>query len=94
MSTREEPIRSSPGKDGSWVLYILRCSDGSFYAGITNDLERRLNQHRNGRASRYTRSRRPVGIVYHESCANRSHALKREFTVKALSRKEKEKLVE
>ena len=79
-------------KDKSWALYILRCSDGSFYAGITNDLSRRLNQHRDGRASRYTRSRRPVKIVHWEPCASRSHALKRESAVKALSRKEKEKL--
>jgi predicted GIY-YIG superfamily endonuclease len=84
----------APVKNGSWTLYILRCSDGSFYAGITNDLERRLNQHRDGRASRYTRSRRPVTVVYRESCESRSHALKRECAVKALSRKEKEKLTE
>lgn len=84
----------APGKDGSWTLYILKCKDGSFYAGITNDLERRLNQHRDGRASRYTRSRRPVTVVYRESCESRSHALKRECAVKALSRKEKEELTE
>lgn len=80
-------------KDGTWILYILRCEDGSFYTGITNDLERRLNQHRDGRASRYTRSRRPVKIVYSESCKSRSHALKRESAVKLLSRKEKETLI-
>ncbi|MBI3811115.1 MAG: GIY-YIG nuclease family protein [Nitrospirae bacterium] len=84
----------APVKIGSWTFYILRCSDGSFYAGITNDLDRRLNQHRDGRASRYTRSRRPVSIIYRESCESRSHALKRECAVKALSRKEKEKLTE
>jgi predicted GIY-YIG superfamily endonuclease len=80
-------------KDGTWILYILRCGDGSFYTGITNDLERRLNQHRDGRASRYTRSRRPVKIVYSEPCAGQSGALKRESAVKVLSRKEKEKLI-
>ncbi|HET6464634.1 MAG TPA: GIY-YIG nuclease family protein [Nitrospiria bacterium] len=86
--------QTSSKNDGSWVIYILKCRDGSFYAGITNDLERRLVQHRDGRASRYTRSRRPVRIVYRESCASRSDALKRESAVKALSRKEKEKLIE
>lgn len=75
------------------MLYLLRCHDGSFYTGMTNDLARRLNQHQDGRASRYTRSRRPVKIVYSELCASRSHALKRESVVKALSRKEKEKLI-
>lgn len=87
------PIRSATEKDKSWTLYILSCKDGSFYSGITNDLARRLNQHRDGCASRYTRSRRPVKIVYSESCISRSHALKRECEVKALSRKEKEKLI-
>ena len=80
-------------KDRTWTLYILRCDDGSFYTGMTNDLARRLNQHQDGRASRYTRSRRPVKIVYSESCISRSHALKREWEIKALSRKEKEKLI-
>jgi predicted GIY-YIG superfamily endonuclease len=84
---------ASRDRDGSWTVYLLRCNDGSLYAGITNDLARRLNQHRDGRASRYTRSRRPVKIVYSESCPSRSHALKRESAVKALSRSEKEKLI-
>jgi predicted GIY-YIG superfamily endonuclease len=83
----------APDKDKSWMLYLLRCHDGSFYTGMTNDLARRLNQHQDGRASRYTRSRRPVKIVYSELCASRSLALKREIVVKALSRKEKEKLI-
>jgi predicted GIY-YIG superfamily endonuclease len=86
-------INEARDRDRYWVLYILRCKDGSFYSGITNDLARRLNQHRDGCASRYTRSRRPVKIVYSESCASRSHALKRECEVKALSREEKEKLI-
>ena len=82
-----------PDKNKSWILYLLRCNDGSFYAGITNDLARRLNQHQDGRASRYTRSRRPVKIVYSKLCVSRSHALKRERAVKALTRKEKAKLI-
>ncbi|HTN43882.1 MAG TPA: GIY-YIG nuclease family protein [Nitrospiria bacterium] len=86
-------MRRDVEKKGSWVLYILRCRDGSFYAGITSDLKRRLIQHRDGRASRYTRSRRPLRIVYRESCSSRSDALKRECAVKALPRKEKQKLI-
>jgi predicted GIY-YIG superfamily endonuclease len=77
----------------SWVVYVLRCADGTLYTGITNDLERRLLQHNTGRASRYTRSRRPVRLVYFETAANRSLALRREAAIKALSRQEKERLV-
>lgn len=77
-----------------WTFYLLRCRDGSLYAGITTDLERRLVQHQKGLASRYTRSRRPVTVVYQEPCAGRSHALKRERTVKDLSRAEKERLID
>lgn len=72
-----------------WHLYILKCGDGTLYTGITNDLARREAQHNNGTASRYTRSRRPVNIVHHEPCRNRSCALKKEYAVKALSRREK-----
>jgi predicted GIY-YIG superfamily endonuclease len=85
--------RETPVGPGGWKVYILRCKDGSFYTGMTNDLDRRLGQHREGRASRYTRGRKPLRIVYHETCANRSEAAKRESAVKALSRKEKERLV-
>jgi len=76
-----------------WFLYILRCQNNTFYTGVTKDLERRLKMHNNGQASRYTRARRPVTLVYHEDCAGRAEALIRECAVKALSRKEKEKLI-
>ena len=73
-----------------WFVYILRCADDSLYTGITNDVSRRLEQHNAGTASRYTRSRLPVSIVYQEPQRNRSDALKREFAIKALSKQEKE----
>jgi len=76
-----------------WCVYILRCADGSFYTGITNDLARRLKQHNDGDASRYTRSRRPVVLRYQEPCGDRSTALGRELAVKLLSRREKENLI-
>lgn len=76
-----------------WILYLLRCRDGTFYTGITTDLERRLAQHQEGAASRYTRGRGPVRVVYREPCASRSEALKRECAVKALSREKKERLI-
>lgn len=78
---------------GVWYLYILRCRDGSFYTGVTTDIDRRLRQHRKGTASRYTRSRRPLMLIHQEKCGNRSQALRRECVVKALSRRRKEELI-
>jgi len=79
--------------DKGWFLYILRCQSDTFYTGVTKDLKRRLTMHNNGKASRYTRSRRPVEMVYHENCASRAQALVREYKVKALPRKKKEALI-
>lgn len=76
-----------------WFLYILECKDGTFYTGITNNLNRRYQQHNEGRGSRYTRTRYPVKLRYLETYANRSEALIREYGVKALSKKEKENLM-
>jgi predicted GIY-YIG superfamily endonuclease len=69
---------------------VLACNDGTLYTGITNDLVRRIRQHNNGSASRYTRSRRPVRIIYQERCRNHSFALKKEYAMKALTRRDKE----
>lgn len=77
----------------AWLLYILKCNDNTLYTGITNDLARRFKQHNAGRASRYTRSRLPVELLYKERCQGKSNALKKEFRIKALSRKEKEKYI-
>ena len=77
-----------------WFVYILRCADGSLYTGVTNDLERRIEQHNAGTASRYTRSRLPVTLEYQEEQLNQSMALKRELAIKALSRKAKEGLIQ
>ena len=79
--------------NASWVVYILRCADGSLYTGITNDLPRRLDRHNSGTASRYTRCRLPAVLVYQEPQASHSHALKRELAIKGLSRPEKESLI-
>ncbi len=79
---------------GQWNLYILKCADGTFYTGITNDLERRVEQHNSGKASRYTRSRLPVELLYKEGCKNQSSALKKECRVKDLTRKEKEAYIQ
>jgi putative endonuclease len=78
---------------GPWLVYILRCRDGSLYTGITTDLAKRLRAHAAGKASRYTRSRLPVRPVYGEPQATKSLALKREAAIKALSRPQKLRLV-
>jgi len=71
------------------MVYLLRCRGGSLYTGITNDLPRRLESHRRGTASAYTRSRRPVALAYQEGASDRASALKREAAIKRLSRAQK-----
>jgi predicted GIY-YIG superfamily endonuclease len=73
-------------KADAWFVYILRCSDGSLYTGITKDVKRRSEQHNAGTASRYTRSRLPVQVEYQEPHATRSLALKREAEINAMAR--------
>ncbi|MDH4162778.1 MAG: GIY-YIG nuclease family protein [Nitrospirota bacterium] len=75
---------------GKWHLYMILCSDGTYYTGITNDVSKRIERHNKGTASRYTRSRRPVTLVHTRRCKDRSDALKKEFAIKQLSREEKE----
>lgn len=77
-----------------WYLYILRCKDNTLYTGITTDVEKRLEAHRSGKGAKYTRGRTPLELVYRERCTDHSHALKREWEVKQLTRSEKEKLIE
>ncbi len=77
----------------TWIVYILRCADDSLYTGITKDVDRRLEQHNAGTASRYTRSRLPVRLEYQEEQPNQSFALKRELAIKAMSRQKKESLI-
>jgi len=73
----------------TWTVYLLRCGDGSLYTGITNDLQQRLEAHRRGKASAYTRARRPVVLAYQEAASDRGSALKREAAIRRLSRVEK-----
>jgi predicted GIY-YIG superfamily endonuclease len=77
----------------TWFVYILECSDSTFYTGVTKDLDRRLTMHNNGKASRYTRIRRPVAVVYYEKLKGRAKALSRECRIKAMPRPAKEKLI-
>ena len=72
-----------------WFVYLLRCADGTLYTGIAKDVSRRCEQHNAGTASRYTRSRLPVAVVYQEAHTGRALALRREAAIKALSRRQK-----
>lgn len=77
-----------------WYVYILECNDSTLYTGITNNLEKRIEQHNHGQeAAKYTRVRRPVKYVYQEPQCNRSEATKREMEIKKLSRIKKLQLI-
>lgn len=78
-----------------WYVYMLRCADGSLYTGITKDIERRVKEHNSSDrlAARYTRTRRPVILVWSEDHPDRSSALKREAQLKKCKRAFKEDLL-
>ena len=77
-----------------WHMYVVRCSDGSLYAGIAKNLRKRILEHNYGmKGAKYTRSRRPVEVVYKEECKTHSEALKREWAFKKLSKRKKEQIV-
>lgn len=75
-----------------WMLYILRCGDGTLYTGITTDVQARFQAHCSGKGAKYTRGRSPLTLVYQEKCESHSLALKRELEIKALPREQKELL--
>lgn len=73
--------------------YLLECSDHSFYCGWTNDLDKRVMAHNSGNGAKYTKSRRPVALVYYETYETKEAAMKREAAIKRMSRREKERLI-
>jgi putative endonuclease len=77
----------------AWVVYILECKDKTLYTGITNNLERRIQQHDSGQGAKYTKGRGPFRLVYTQNCEDKSLALRREHEIKQLSRGEKLTLV-
>ncbi|MBM4353359.1 MAG: GIY-YIG nuclease family protein [Deltaproteobacteria bacterium] len=77
----------------SWHVYILLCCDGTLYTGITNDLDKRVKAHNEGHGARYTRTRRPVDLVYRETAESRSAATVREAVIKRMSRKRKLEMI-
>ena len=74
-------------------VYMLRCGDGSLYTGITDRLQHRLAAHRAGKGAKYTKTRRPVKLVYYEEHETKNEAMSREYAIKHLTRKEKEILI-
>ena len=72
---------------------MVECRDGTYYTGVSNDLNHRVEQHNLGNGAKYTRARGPVSLVYREQCADHSAALKREFAIKKLTRSQKKKLI-
>ena len=93
MKAKKELPAPNATEGAVWSLYILECCDGSFYTGVTNDIDRRFLANQKGTASRYTRTRSPVVLVYREECGTRSQSLARECAVKSLSRQRKDELV-
>lgn len=73
----------------AYFVYMLLCTDGSYYTGITNDLTRRYRLHQTGRGGAYTRSHPPIRMVYSEALSDKSHALRREIEIKKLSHQQK-----
>ncbi|MFH1217993.1 MAG: GIY-YIG nuclease family protein [Pseudomonadota bacterium] len=80
--------------ENNWHVYIVRCSDGTLYTGVTTNLARRISEHNSPRGgARYTRARQPVELVYAESGASRSAVCSREYEIKKLSLAEKTHLI-
>ena len=73
--------------------YIVKCADGTLYTGWTNDLEKRMKAHNSGKGAKYTKTRRPVKLVYYEAHVNKNEAMSREYAIKQLTRKAKEALI-
>ena len=83
-----------PVAENTWCVYMVRCSDGTLYTGITKNLEKRIEAHNSGRdGARYTRSRRPVRLVYAKQAASKTAAARLEYRIKKLKRSKKNELI-
>lgn len=90
----EEKRAGQRAKAGENVAYLLLCSDNTLYCGWTNDLDRRVKAHNEGKGAKYTKGRRPVTLVYWEVFSTKQEAMRREAAIKRLSRQEKERLIQ
>lgn len=94
MNMNSETPSDFPRSSGStWFVYVLRCGDGSLYTGATNNLEKRLAQHRSGKGAAYTRTHLPVTLCHWEKAGTKGDALRREAAIKKLTRQEKLRLI-
>jgi len=96
MNKTDTPPTTAPTEAAAptpWEVYFVRCGDGTLYAGIARDAKKRAAVHNSGHGAKYTRSRLPVALVYRETCADKSEALRRECALKKLTRAEKEALI-
>jgi putative endonuclease len=80
--------------ENNYFVYILKCNDGTYYIGYTNDIPKRVKVHNAGKGAKYTRGRLPVEVVFQQSFETKSEALKQEYKLKRMTRSEKEKLIE
>jgi putative endonuclease len=86
-----------PGRtagEGMNYTYIVRCRDGTLYTGWTNNLEKRIEAHNSGKGARYTKSRRPVKLVYYEEFETKEEAMSREYAIKHMKKNKKEMLLQ
>ena len=88
-----EPKKTFKETQGKWFVYILQCCDNSLYTGVTNNLEKRIQTKKKKKGAKYTRSRLPVVLKYYEIVNNKSSALKREISLKKLTREQKLQLI-
>ncbi len=86
-------MKNSLNKDNEYFVYLLKCNDETYYCGITNHLQKRIDKHNAGKGAKYTRARIPVELLYFESLPCRSTATRREMQIKKLSRKRKYELI-
>ena len=97
MKNGDNPV-DNPGKPVDKMgknnyTYMVKCRDGTLYTGWTNDLEKRIRAHNEGRGAKYTKSRRPVTLVHYEMFGTKEEAMRREYEIKHMTRREKEKLI-
>ena len=90
---RKSNAGDSRGDEILNYTYMLKCSDGTLYTGWTNDLDKRVEAHNSGKGAKYTKARRPVELAYYEEFETKEQAMKREYAIKQLGRKEKQKLI-
>lgn len=93
VNDRMATSENSDASGGEHHVYVVECSDGSYYTGYTTDVERRVAEHNAGDGAKYTRGRRPVTLVHVEAFDSQSRAMQREYAIKQLSRPAKERVV-